>query len=168
MLRAAKAKVEELMNQNPTRKDLYEKLEALIADYNAGSHNVQESFEQIRDFIQNLNAEETRHVKEGVSEEELAVFDLLTKPNVELTKKDRQLVKSLAKELLAKLKQELVIDWRKKRQGKARVRRCIEDVLDPLPAKAYSDELYEEKCGLIYEHVYESYWGDGQSKYEVG
>ena len=168
MLRAAKAKVEELMNQNPTRKDLYEKLEALIADYNAGSHNIQESFEQIRDFVQNLTAEETRHVKEGVSEEELALFDLLTKPNVELTKKDRQLVKNLAKELLAKLKQELVIDWRKKRQGKARVRRCIEDVLDPLPEDAYSDELYEEKCGLIYEHVYESYWGDGQSKYGVG
>lgn len=162
---AAKEKVEELMNQNPTRKDLYEKLEALIADYNAGSHNIQESFEQIKDFIAGLNEEEARHVKEGVSEEELAIFDLLTKPNVELKKKDRQLVKDLAKKLLDKLKNELVIDWRKKRQGKARVRRCIEDVLDPLPEDAYSDELYEEKCGLIYEHVYESYWGDGASKY---
>jgi type I restriction enzyme, R subunit len=157
------------MNQNPTRKDLYEKLEALIADYNAGSHNVQESFEQIREFIESLSGEEKRHVQEDLSEEELAIFDLLTKPNVELKKKDRQLVKNLAKGLIAKLKAgELVLDWKKKRQAKARVRRCIEDVLDPLPEDAYSTELYEEKCTLIFEHVYESYSGDGLSKYGVG
>src|SRR5690606_3755682 len=168
MHQVAKSKVVELMNQNPTRKDLYEKLEALIADYNAGSHNVQESFEQIRDFIDSLNTEEQRHVKEDLSEEELAIFDLLTKPNVELKKKDRQAVKDLAKGLIARLKaDQLVLDWKKKRQAKARVRRCIEDTLDPLPEDAYSDELYEQKCTLIFEHVFESYWGDGASKYGV-
>jgi len=169
MHQAAERKVEELMNQNPTRKDLYEKLEALIADYNAGSHNIQESFEQIREFIESLSGEEKRHVQEELSEEELAIFDLLTKPNVELKKKDRQLVKDLAKGLITKLKAgELVLDWKKKRQAKARVRRCIEDTLDPLPEAAYTDELYEEKCSLIFEHIYESYSGDGLSKYGVG
>lgn len=168
MHQAAERKVEELMNQNPTRKDLYERLEALIADYNAGSHNVQESFEQIRDFIEALNTEEQRHVKEGLSAEELAVFDLLTKPNVELNKKDREVVKNLAKTLIAKLKAErLVLDWKKKRQAKAGVRRCIEDTLDPLPKEAYPDELYEAKCAEIFEHIYECYQGDGESRYGV-
>jgi len=163
---AAKSKVDQLINENPTRRDLAEKLEELIKDYNEGSHNVQESFEQIRDFIETLSLEEQRHAKEDLTEEELTVFDLLTKPNVELKKKDRQLVKDLAKTLLKKLKEkELVLDWRKKRQGKARVKRCIEDTLDPLPEDAYSDELYEQKCNAIYEHVYESYWGDGVGKF---
>jgi type I restriction enzyme R subunit len=162
---AAKQKTEELLEKNPTRIDLYEKLEALIAEYNAGSHNVQESFEQIREFIESLNEEEQRHTKESLTEEELAIFDLLTKPNVELKKKDRQLVKELAKDLVVKLKKELVIDWRKKRQGKARVRRTIEDVLDPLPPDAYSDDLYEEKCTLIFDHIFECYQGDGESRY---
>jgi len=162
---AAKEKTDELVQKNPTRVDLYEKLEALIAEYNAGSHNVQESFEQIRDFIQALNEEEKRHVQEALSEEELAIFDLLTKPNVELLKKDRQLVKDLAKDLVVKLKDKLVLDWRKKRGAKERVRTCIFDTLEPLPEGAYTDALYEEKCALVFEHVFECYQGDGQSRY---
>jgi len=163
---AAKSKVDELMQQNPTRKDLYEKLEKLISEYNAGSQNIQESFEQIKDFIEGLNQEEQRHVKEGLSEEELAVFDLLTKPGFKLSKKDRQLVKDLSKNLLAKLKADkLVIDWRKKSRRKSAVRVCIQDVLDELPEDPYTEEVFDRKCARIYEHVYESYAGDGQSKY---
>ena len=129
---AAKKQVEDLMDQNPTRKDLYEKLEALIADHNAGSHNIQESFEQIREFIESLDEEQARHVKEGLSDEELAIFDLLTKPNIQLKKKDRQLVEQ------KKLKTEAFkLDWRKKRQGKAKVRRHGDLLIR---------EIYEQKC----------------------
>lgn len=146
---AATSKVDELVRQNPTRRDLYEKLQTLIEEYNAGSQNVQESFEQLKEFIESLNQEEQRHVKEGLSVEELAIFDLLTKPSVELTKKDRQRVKALSKDLLSKLKADkLVIDWRKKARRKAGVRACIQDVLDALP-DAYSDDLYDKKCGQV-------------------
>lgn len=162
---AAKKKLEELVRNNPTRRDLYDKLEELIDDYNQGSHNIQESFEAIKSFIQGLNTEEQRHVKEGCSEEELAVFDLLTKPGIELTKKERQQVKELAKDLLDKLKvSKFTLDWRKKARRRAAVKTTIQDVLDALP-EAYSDELFEDKCGAVYEHVYESYYGDGVSKY---
>lgn len=37
-----------------------------------------------------------------------------------------------------------------------------------VPEGPYSGAPYEEKCGFIYEHVYASYWGDGQSKYGEG
>jgi type I restriction enzyme R subunit len=33
----------------------------------------------------------------------------------------------------------------------------IEDVLDNGLPRAYSPELYQEKCAAIFEHVYESY-----------
>lgn len=161
----ARRKLDELVRRNPTRRDLYDKLEALIDDYNAGSHNVQESFEAMRSFIEGLSEEEERHVKEGLTEEQLAIFDLLVKPSVELTKADRQQVKTLARDLLDQLKaSKFVLDWRNKARAKAGVRTTIQTVLDALP-KVYSDELYEEKCSQIYEHCYESYFGDGASKY---
>ena len=162
---AARKKLEELVRNNPTRKDLHAKLEELIADYNEGSHNVQESFEAIREFIEGLSEEEQRHVKEDCSEEELAVFDLLTKAGLELSKKERQLVKDLAKELLNKLKaSKFTLDWKKTRSRRAAVRTTIMDVLDALP-EAYSDDMYDAKCDAVYEHVFESYYGDGASKY---
>lgn len=161
----ARKKLEELVRNNPTRKDLHAKLEELIADYNEGSHNVQESFEAIRKFIEELSEEEQRHVKEECSEEELAVFDLLIKPGLELSRKERKQVKALAKELLNKLKvSKFTLDWKKTRSRRAAVRTTIMDVLDALP-EAYSDDMYDAKCDAVYEHVFESYYGDGASKY---
>ena len=85
---------------HPPRPLRQARREELIEEYNDGSHNVQESFEAIRQFIQGLSQEEQRHVKEGCSKEELAVFDLLTKAGVELSKAERKQVKELATELL--------------------------------------------------------------------
>jgi type I restriction enzyme R subunit len=162
---AAKKKLDELVRNNPTRRDLYEKLEELIEDYNEGSHNVQEGFDAIRKFIEGLSEEEQRHVKESCSEEELAVFDLLTQPGIELTKKERQQVKALVKDLLNKLKaSKFTLDWRKQARRRAAVRTTIIDVLEALP-EVYTDDLFVEKCDRVYEHVYESYYGDGASKY---
>ena len=37
-----------------------------------------------------------------------------------------------------------------------------EETLEPLPA-AYTQELYEQKCDLIYQPIYDSYYGQGRS-----
>ena len=67
------------------------------------------------DFAQTLNEGERRGIAEELSEEELAMFDLLTKPEPKLTKKQDVEVKKVARELLKTLKKEkLVLDWRKK------------------------------------------------------
>ena len=46
----------------------------------------------------------------------------------------------------------------------ALVRIEIEDSLDALP-RAYTKETYQTKCNVLFEHVYESYMGDGKSSY---
>jgi type I restriction enzyme, R subunit len=75
-------------------------------------------------------------------------------------------VKKIAHELLEKIKKDkLVLDWRKKQQARAAVRLCIEETLGDLPS-AFNDELYHQKCGLVYQHVYETYVGCGKSIYE--
>ncbi len=94
----------------------------MIAVYNAGSQNVQLFFEELLAFAKDLGEEEKRAISEGLSEQELAVFDLLTKPEPKLNKKEEQEVKTVAKERLETLKREaLVLDWRKKQQARASV-----------------------------------------------
>jgi len=43
------------------------------------------------------------------------------------------------------------------------VRVEIENVLDEGLPRAYSKELYESKCNTVFEHVFESYQGEGRS-----
>ena len=71
-------------------------------------------------------------------------------------------------ELLEKLsKDKLVLDWKKRLQTRAAVLVTIEEVLDMGLPRAYSPELYKEKCDLIYQHVYDSYYGQGRSVYSA-
>jgi Domain of unknown function (DUF3387) len=104
------------------RINLAERFQQMIAVYNAGSQNVQLFFEELLAFAKDLGEEEKRAISEGLSEQELAVFDLLTKPEPKLNKKEEQEVKTVAKERLETLKREaLVLDWRKKQQARASV-----------------------------------------------
>lgn len=57
-----------------------------------------------------------------------------------------------------------MLDWRKKQQTRAGVQLVIEQILDKLPA-VYNPELYQTKCGAVYQHVYDSYYGPGKSIY---
>ena len=137
----------------------------MIAEYNSGATNADALFAQLVTFAQNLNEEEKRGVAEGLSEEELALFDILTRPNIKLSRDQKKKVQEVAKELLDILKiEKLVLDWRKKQQTRAAVQLTIEQILDSLP-EAYSPELYHQKCNLVYQHVYDSYYGSAKSIY---
>lgn len=162
------AKVAEMCALNRTRTDYYEELQQMIEEYNSGAANVEEFFRRLVDFAQKLTQEEKRSITEGLSEAELAIFDLLTKPDPGLNKKEKQQIKLVAKELLEKLtKDKLVLDWKKRLQTRAAVLVTIEEVLDMGLPRAYSPEFYKQKCDLVYQHVYDSYYGQGKSVYSV-
>ena len=113
-----------------------------------------------------MNGEEQRGLRESLTEEELAIFDILTRPEPELSDKEKGDVKKVAKELLAKLKAEkLVLDWREKMQARAGVQQTIRVAFRTLPPP-YSAELKRVKTNLTYAHVYDSYSGSGKSVYE--
>ena len=120
------------------------------------------------EFAQNLNEEEQRAVGEQLTEEELALFDLLTKPEMELTAKERAQVKKTARELLETLKREkLALDWRKRQQARAQVRVTIETLLDQGLPEAYTPEICEKKTAAVFRHVYDCYYGEGRSVYST-
>jgi len=115
------------------------------------------------ELAKSLNEEERRGVGEQLDEEELALFDLLTKPAIELTEDERDKVKATARDLLVTLKAgKLVLDWRKRQQARAEVRVTIEKVLDLGLPRAYAPELFEEKTAAVFQHVYDAYHGAGR------
>ena len=158
-------KLAQMVKLNRTRMDFLEEFQKMIDEYNAGSSNVETFFARLMAFAKKLNDEDKRGIAEQLSEEELVIFDLLTKPDIRLTKQETADVKKVARTLLEKLKKEkLVLDWRKQQTTRAMVLTTVKDILDQLPRK-YTPELYEQKCDLVYQHFYESYMGQGQSVY---
>jgi len=155
-----------MVRLNRTRMDYLERFQQMIDAYNAGSLNAEEFFQQLVAFAKSLNEEEQRAVGEQLNEEELALFDLLTKPQIELSEADREKVKATARELLNTLKAgKLVLDWRKRQQARAEVRVTIEKLLDQGLPKAYTPELFEQKTTAVFQHVYDAYYGAGRSIY---
>ena len=156
-----------MVQLNRSRLDFLEEFQRLIEEYNSGASNVEAFFARLMAFTKRLSEEEKRGIAEQLSEEELAIFDLLTKPRVSLTRQEENQVKKVAKDLLESLKREkLVLDWKKFQTTRAAVRVTIETVLDQLP-RAYSPELYEKKCDAVYQHVYDSYYGKERSLYSL-
>ena len=105
-------------------------------------------------------------MRENVSEEELALFDILTRPGPDLTNQETDAIKYVCKDMLAKLKTErLVLDWRKRRTTRAAVRVEIEKMLDSGLPEKFTVDLFEQKCGAIYQHVLEKYPQSDESVY---
>jgi len=162
---AVRAQLERMVRLNRTRADYLEKFQALIESYNSGSRNIEEIFRELLALSKVLTDEQTRHVREHLSEEELTIFDILTRPGPTLTAEERDEVKKVAGQLLRQLKTLLVLDWRTRAATRAQVKLAIEDALDDGLPRAYTKDLYQSKCGVLFEHVYESYLGDGKSVY---
>jgi type I restriction enzyme, R subunit len=161
------AKVAALVRLNPARVDLVERFEKLVEDYNAGSMNVEAFFQELIEFSSALTKEEARALSEGLSDEQLAIFDLLTRPAPELSENEIAQVKRVATELLTVLKRDkIVLDWRKEQATRASVRVTVEEVLDRLP-EAFTRPIYAQKCDVVYQHVFDSYWDDGRSAYSA-
>jgi len=154
---AIRAQLERLIRLNKTRTDFQAKFEELIESYNAGSLNIEGLFNELVALSRTLSEEQQRHVRENMTEEELVVFDILTRPAPELSTEERAEVKKVAKQLLQRLKDLLVLDWRKRQAARARVEDAIKDLLDTGLPPAYSPDLYKRKCSAIFEHFYESY-----------
>ncbi len=152
---AVRAMLERLIKLNRTRIDFQDKFETLIEAYNSGSKNLEEIFAELMKLSRGLTEEETRHVRENLTEEELAIFDILTRPGPELGAEERKVVKKVAAHLLARLKQIQSVDWRQTVQARARIKETIEETLDGLP-ESYTRTIFSEKCSRVFEHVYET------------
>jgi len=154
------AKLKEMIAQNPLRIDYYRHYQDIIEAYNREKDRagIEETFEQLMELVKNLSEEASRAVKEGLSEEQLALFDLLQKP--ELSARERNRIKKTAVVLLDTLKAEQlrVDNWREKTATAAEVKSYIYDYLFvSLPVEYYSDADVAEKSEFVFHHIYQQY-----------
>lgn len=147
-------KLAEMLDRNRTRRDFAERLQEIIDNYNAGSSTADADFAELIKFAQELREEEERHVRKGLTEDELEIYDLLCKDK--MTREEEKKVRLAAKALLRRLTNEspkvLVQDWFKDSQTRLAVRDEVGAVLDEhLPEESYDKELFIQKRDRIFE-----------------
>jgi len=150
-------KLERMIHKNITRTDFAQKFQQIIDAYNAGGTSTENYFDDLVTFAEGLKEEDERHVREGLSEDELELFDVLKK--AKMTKEEKQKVKLAAKSLLHRLLEEhpkvLVQDWYKDSQSRLRVKSTVEEVLHKNLPKSYAKPLFRKKCNRVFELIYE-------------
>ena len=148
-------KLERMMKQNVTRGSFAERFRRIIEDYNAGGAQDDAFYEKLLEFMEELKAEESRHIKEDLTESELEIFDLLLKDKI--TKDEEKRVKLAAKELYKTLidnKQKLfVVGWEKDEQPQEKVRAEIMSVLNDHLPESYDREIFSSKINLVFDHI---------------
>jgi type I restriction enzyme R subunit len=146
-------KLEQMLKENATRTDFATRLQGIIDRYNSGSSSADNYFQELLKFAKDMRAESERHIREGLSEEELELFDLLKKDK--MTQAETQKVKLAAKSLLHRLLEEqpkvLVQEWFKDSQSRSRVRDTVEAVLNTHLPDTYDRPIFKEKCDRVFD-----------------
>ena len=102
-------KLDEMLKENADRTDFATRLQEIIDRYNAGSSSADNYFNDLMKFTKDLKKESERHVREGLTEDELELFDLIKKDK--MTKEETQKVRLAAKSLLHRLREEPPKVW---------------------------------------------------------
>ena len=151
-------KLAEMLARNPTRMDYQRKYEEIVADYNREKDRttIEETFRRLIELVNSLDEEQKRAAREGLREDELALFDLLQKEGLDKTSRER--VKQASRELLASIKARLAeLDrfWEKE-QTKADVEVFIlDEVFANLPTPPFTAEEKKAVARNVYAHVWQ-------------
>jgi len=114
------------------------------------------TFARLLNIANSLDAEQRRAVELGLTEEQLALFDLLRKESLSGT--EREKIKQASRDLLAEL-QRLIApleQWTEKEQTQAEVEVFILDhVYQSLPEPPYTAADKKEVAELVYRHIWQ-------------
>ncbi|WP_218005321.1 type I restriction enzyme endonuclease domain-containing protein [Hydrogenophaga palleronii] len=146
-------KLAEMLAQNSTRTDFIQRLQKVIDTYNSGATSTENYYDELTAYAQELKEEAERHIREGLTEDELELFDLLKKES--LTQDETQRVKLAAKHLLKRLVEEqpkvMIQNWHQSAQTQKQVRAEIERVLDADLPDSYDRTTFKQKCDNVYD-----------------
>lgn len=152
------AKLAQMLAFNPLRLNYEKKYQEIIAAYNADKDRatVEETFARLLNLANSLDAEQRRAIELGLTEEQLALFDLLSRES--LTNRQREQIKEASRELLAELQRLIgpLDQWTEKEQTQAEVEVFILDHLyQALPEPPYTPDEKKEVAELVYRHFWQ-------------
>jgi type I restriction enzyme R subunit len=157
-----------MVGRNPLQVDFYQRYQEIIDEYNRGKDTVviEETFRKLIEFVNSLTGEEIEAKREGLTDEQKAIFDIIRKPD--LSEADKKKIKKISIELLQDLKQEKlrVEQWADKSVTAAAVFNAISKTLfEALPYPIYQNEDIDVKTHQVFEHLRTQYYGGGRSIY---
>lgn len=149
-------KLKQMLGQNKTRGTFLERFRQVIEDYNSGSLSIELAYEELVEVAENLSEEQQRAAKNGMTEAQLELFDLLKKER--LTKQEKKEVKLAAKQLLEILfdaKNKILIqEWHKEKATQSKVKGEIRTILDDHLPTSYDRQIFGEKLDVVFQHFY--------------
>jgi type I restriction enzyme R subunit len=151
-------KLADMLARNPMRMDYQVKYEGIIADYNSEKDRttIEETFRRLVELVRSLDEEQERAARENLSDDELAMFDLLKRDD--LTKADRERVKQVSRDMLASINARLAeLDrfWEKE-QTKGEVEAFIlDEIFVKLPSPPFTPEEKKQIADNVYAHVWQ-------------
>jgi type I restriction enzyme R subunit len=149
--------LQRMLAGSPLRMDYYRRYQEIIAEYNREKDRatVEATFSRLVELAASLDEEQRRAAAEGLSEDELALFDLLFRDSI--SKADRERVKQASRSLLASLQELLrpMPAWTQNVQTQAQVKVFILDRLwDSLPRPPFSEQDTETLTDRVYDYVW--------------
>lgn len=158
-----------MLARNPTRVDLYERYQEIVKDYNKDKDaaEIQKVLDDLTATMGSLDEEGKRYLREGLqNEDQLAVFDLLQKES--LSKGERESVKKIAVDLLAKLNSGQIQIQRLREMAtvQAKVKaEIIKHLFANLPSAVYDADEISLKANVLFAHIYTAGLGEGSRVY---
>lgn len=147
--------LEQMINRNCTRTKFSERFKRIIESYNAGGTENEDYYKQLVKLLEDLRQEDNRADTEGLTEEELEIYDLLI-AGKKLTQAEEKKVKLSAKNLFKKLMDNrsslLVVDWYKDDQPRAKVKYEVELSLNNDLPESYDKAAFDSKVSLLMNH----------------
>jgi len=158
-----------MVERNPLTVDYYKRYQQIIEEYNRGKDEVviKDTFRKLIELVKSYSAEEADTKREGLNDEQKAIFDILRRGK-SLDEKEKKEVKKIAIELIEELKKEkLRIDqWAEKSITAAAVYNYVNKTLfEFLPYPTYQTDDIDLRTNLVYEHLKNQYFGGGISIY---
>ena len=157
-------KLLEMLARNPLRMDYYRKYQEIIAEYNREKDRatVEQTFAQLVDLARSLDAEQKRAAEEGLSDNELVLFDLLFKDTI--SRADRERLKQASRSLLMSLRTVLsqMGDWTQNTSTQAEVKVAILDSLwETMPRPPFTEDETQARADRVYEYVWQRSTSEG-------
>ncbi len=162
-------KLKQMVERNPMTVDFLKKYQEIIDAYNRGKDEavIKETFRKLVELVHTYTQEEADSKREGLNDEQKAIFDIL-RQGKNLTQKEKEEIKKIAVTLLHELKKEKlqVAFWAEKSETSAAVFKFVNDSLfQVLPYPTYGDTDIDLKTNLVYQHLKNQYYGSGNSIY---
>lgn len=116
--------------KNMTQADKFsEMLDARLAEYLRGLISNEEVIQELLKMAQELKAHAEQASELGLTEEEQAFYDALTRPQAVKDFYENDTLVTMAKELTEALRNSKTIDWRQKESARANMRRMVKRLL---------------------------------------